>query len=171
MINLTKKYLLNKTKSLTTQFLSAGGHNVNNIPSVCDFNISSAFDWMRYCRRYLPIFFLFCDITVIFDIYCDIAVFGNPNVPLVKFSVTAMSCVDRCCSYSLNNSSKSVKNKLHWLFISFWSACVTSLSLLSAILPSDKFSSPQTLSVETGQLGPNLLTRILSRWPWGDFYR
>ena len=85
---------------------------------------------------------------------------------IVKFSVIAMSFVDRCCSYSLNNSSKSVKNKLHWLFISFWSACVTSRSLPSAILLSDKFSSPQTLSVETGQLGPNLLTRILSRWSW-----
>ena len=36
----------------------------------------------------------------------------------------------------------------------------------AAILLSDKFISPQTLSVETGQLGPNLLTRILSRWSW-----
>ena len=83
---------------------------------------------------------------------------------IVKFSVIAMSFVDRCYSYSLNNSSKSVKNKLHWPFISFWLACVTSRSLPSAILLSNKFSSPQTLSVETGQLGPNLLTRILSCW-------
>ena len=77
-----------------------------------------------------------------------------------------MSFFDRCCSYSLNNSSKSVKYKLHWLFISFWSAYVTSRSLPSAILLSDKFSSPQTLLVETGQLGHNLLTRILSCWSW-----
>lgn len=92
---------------------------------------------------------------------------------IVKFSVIAMSFAHWCCSYSLNNSSKSLKNKLQWLFILFWSACVTSRSLPSAILPSDKFSSLQTLSVETGQLGPNLLTRIfllltrtLSRWSW-----
>ncbi len=77
-----------------------------------------------------------------------------------------MSFVDRCCSYSLKNASKVVKNKLHWLFISFSSACVTSRLLPSAILLNDKYNSPQTLSVETGQLRPNLLTRILSRWSW-----
>ena len=80
-----------------------------------------------------------------------------------------MSFVDRCSITHLNLQ----KNKLYWLFILFWSACVTLRSLPSAILPSDKFSSLQTLSVETGQLGPNLLTQIfllltrtLSRWSW-----
>ena len=99
--------------------------------------------------------------------------FAGPHLSgtkrIVTFSIIAMSFFDRCCSYSLNNSSKSVKYKLHWLFISFWSACVTPLPHdhcrpPSAILLSDKFSSPQTLSVETGQLGPNLLTWILSCW-------
>ena len=34
---------------------------------------------------------------------------------IVKFSFKEMSLVDWCCSYSHNNSSKSVKNKLHSL--------------------------------------------------------
>ena len=103
---------------------------------------------------------LVCDTN--WDTFCKARTAFSKRNGIVKFSVIAMSFVDRCCSYSLNNSSKSVKNKLHWLFISFWSSCVTSRSLPSAILLSDKFSSPQTLSVETGQLGPNFESLILT---------
>ena len=62
------------------------------------------------------------------DTFCEARTAFSKRI--VKFSVIAMSFVDRCCSYSLKNSSKSVKNKLHWLFISFWSTCVTMITML-----------------------------------------
>ena len=53
---------------------------MSNIPSFGDFGISSTFDAVL---RYLPIFF--CGITVFVDIFCDIAVFGTPQCPPLKY--------------------------------------------------------------------------------------
>ena len=75
---------------------------------------------------------------------------------ILKFSIIAISFVGRCCSYSLNNSSKPVRNKFHWLCDPIYTILISLCyerhdhkSLGTAMLLSDKCSSRQTLPVET----------------------
>ena len=92
MINLTKKYLLNKPKSLTTQFLSAGEHNVNNIPRFCDFGISSRLS-MRYCD--ICRFFLrYYGICQYFLRYCGVR--HPPMSPSQRLTVSPGPCEISC---------------------------------------------------------------------------
>ena len=81
--------------------MSARGHNVNNIPSFCDFGISSTFDAVL---RYLPIFF-FCGITIFVDIFCDIAVFRHP--PMSPFVVMVKLFYTDISSSNQNNGWSS----------------------------------------------------------------
>ena len=102
MINLNKKYLLNKTKSATTQFLSAGEHNVNNIPRFCDLGISSTFDAVL---RYLPIFFAGLRYLSIFSAVLRCS--APPNVPLSKILFLViyrpfLSWLHVCCFIDLD---------------------------------------------------------------------
>ena len=85
---------------------------------------------------------------------------------IVKFSVIVMSFVGRCCSYSLNNSSKSVKNKCHWLFIPFWSACVMNVTIIAV-----RYLAERQIKLSPDSPGRNGLARtqfvdtnILSCW-------
>ena len=76
-----------------------------------------------------------------------------------------MSLVDWCCSYSHNNSSKSLKNKLHSLSV----RRTSQRSLPSAIrhlADMDRYLVSKSLAVTRDRLGPNLLTRIFLCWSW-----
>ena len=69
-----------------------------------------------------------------------------------------MSFVDSCCSYSHNNSSKFVKNKLHSLSVPWTSQ----RSLPSAILLMDRYLVPKSLTETKGQHGPTLFCKLLA---------
>ena len=70
------------------QFLSTGGHNVNNISSFCDFGISSTFDAVL---RYWPILFAVLRYLSIFS--AKLRCSAPPNVPLLIHTCNAQLAV------------------------------------------------------------------------------